>query len=69
LRPLMEQLLPPRAAIDPAARLGIDLSSLRTAEDCRRVLAAVARGEITPGEGAWIGRKVDAWLLTIRRST
>src|SRR6266851_5487217 len=49
LRPLAEQLLPPPlAAIDPAARLGIDLLSLRAAEECRRVLsavlAAVARG-------------------------
>src|SRR5271157_3066059 len=40
LRPLAEQLLPPPlAAVDPAARLGIDLSSLRTAEDCRQVLS------------------------------
>src|SRR5438874_10491491 len=38
LRPLAEQLLPPPlAAIDPAARLGIDLASLRTVEDIRRV--------------------------------
>jgi len=34
LRPLVMQLLPPPlTAIDPAERLGIDLSSLRTAED------------------------------------
>jgi hypothetical protein len=30
LRPLAAQLLPPPLAIDPAERLGIDLSSLRT---------------------------------------
>ena len=39
LRPLAAQLLPPPTAVDPAERLGIDLASLRTAEDCRRVLA------------------------------
>jgi hypothetical protein len=55
LRALADQLLPPpRVAIDPAKRLGIDVSSLRTAEDCRwimpTVLAAIARGEITPAE-------------------
>jgi hypothetical protein len=37
LRPLAEQLLPPPLVrIDPAARLGIDLSSLRTVEDFHR---------------------------------
>ena len=57
LRPLAEQLLPPPLApISPAARLRINLSSLQTAEDVRQalstVLMAIARGEITPGEGA-----------------
>ena len=47
------QLLPPPlASIDPAERLGIDLSSLRTDEDFLQVLTSVltviARGEITP---------------------
>src|SRR5712671_4723180 len=41
LGPLAEQLLPPLAAIDPAARLGIDPSSLPTVEDVRRVLSTV----------------------------
>ena len=42
LRPLAEQFLPPPlVAVDPAARLGIDLSSLRTSEDLRQVLATV----------------------------
>ena len=37
LRPLAAQLLPPPlACIDPAERLGIDLSSLRTVEDFRQ---------------------------------
>jgi len=72
LRPLAEQVLPPRlAAVDPAARLGIDLSSLRTLEDLRQVLstvlAAVARGEIAPGEGARIARQVHGRLRARRR--
>jgi hypothetical protein len=72
LRPLAAQLLPPpRTAIDPAKRLGIDLSSMRTAEDCRwvmpTVLAAIARGEITPAEGADIARRVRAWSRWVRK--
>ena len=59
LRSLAIQLLPPsRAAVDPAERLGIDLSAWRTADDCGQVmatvLAAIARGEIAPAEGARI---------------
>jgi hypothetical protein len=69
LRALADQLLPPpRVAIDPAKRLGIDVSSLRTAEDCRwimpTVLAAIARGEITPAEGADIAR----WVRKLARA-
>jgi hypothetical protein len=65
LHPLAAQLLPPPlAAIDRAARLGIDLRSLRRAEEFRQVLstvlAAVARGEITPAEGAHMAKRVDA---------
>jgi hypothetical protein len=72
LRPLAAQLLPPpRAAIDPAKRLGIDLSSMRTPEDCRwvmpTVLAAISRGEITPAEGADIARRVRAWSRWVRK--
>src|SRR6266446_9011352 len=38
LRPLAAQLLPPPlASIDPAVRLGIDLSSVHTVEHCRQV--------------------------------
>ena len=52
----MQLLPPPLKPIDPADRLGIDLSLLHTAEDLRellpKVLAAIARGEITPAEGA-----------------
>ena len=72
LRALADQLLPPpRVAIDPAKRLGIDVSSLRTAEDCRwimpTVLAAIARGEITPAEGADIARRVRTQLRWVRK--
>ena len=72
LRPLAAQLSPPPlASIDPAERLGIDLSSLRTDEDFLQVLTSVltviARGEITPAEGVQIGKRVDARLRASRR--
>jgi len=72
LRPLTAQLLPPPlAAIDPAVRLGIDLSSLRTVADFRQVLptvlTAVARGAIAPAEGARIARRLRARLRVFRR--
>jgi hypothetical protein len=72
LRPLAEQLLPPPlAAIDPAARLGIDLSSLRTGEDIRQalstVLMAIGRGEIAPAEGVHIAERMRARLRALRR--
>jgi hypothetical protein len=72
LRPLAAQLLPPPlSAVDPAKRLGIDLSSMRTAEDIRwvmpTVLAAIARGEISPAEGADIARRVRAWSRWVRK--
>jgi hypothetical protein len=72
LRPLAAQLLPPPlAAVDPPGRLGIHLGSLRTAEDCRQVLAtilnAVARGGITPAEALRIARRVQIVLSEIRR--
>ena len=72
LRVLADQILPPpRVAIDPAKRLGIDLSSMRTAEDVRwvmpTVLAAIARGEISSAEGADIARRVRRWLRRVRK--
>ncbi len=72
LRPVAAQLLPPPLTdIDPAARLGIDLSSLRTVEHLRQVLAtvlaAVARGDFTPAEGAHIAERADARLRAARR--
>jgi Family of unknown function (DUF5681) len=72
LRPLAAQLLPPpRAAIDPAERLGIDLPSLRTSEDAvealRSAWAGVSRGAIAPAEAAGIARRVGARLRALRR--
>ena len=72
LRPLALQLLPlPLVARDPAERLGIDLSLLRTNEDIRQllptVLAAIARGEIAPAEGARIARRMRARLRALSR--
>jgi hypothetical protein len=72
LLPLAEQLLPPpRAAIDPAERLGIDLASSRTVKDFRQVLstvlAGVAHGEIAPAEAARIARRVRVRLRAARR--
>ena len=72
LAPLAAQLLPPPLPpADPAKHLGIDLSSVRTVEDVRQVLpsvlAAVARGEIAPAEGARIARRVPARLRSVRR--
>jgi len=72
LRPLVLQLLPPPLApVDPASRLGIDLSSLGTVEDFRRmlpiVLAGISIGKIAPGEGARLGRRLRTRLRTIRR--
>jgi hypothetical protein len=72
LRPLAAQLLPPPlAAIDPAKRLGIDLTSLRTVEDFRQmlstVLAAVSRGEIAPAVAVRIARRGRGRLRAVRR--
>ena len=72
LRPLAGQLLPQPVSSRPAERLGIDLNSMCTAEDCRRVLSAVltaiGRGEIAPAEGARIARRVRARLNAVRRA-
>jgi hypothetical protein len=72
LRLLAAQLLPPPlTAIDPAARLRIDLPSLRTFQDLRQalstVLLAVARGDIAPVEAAHIAERVDGRLRAARR--
>jgi hypothetical protein len=71
LRPLAEQLLPSPLSFDPAERLGIDLNSVRTAEDCRQVLstvlAAIGRGKIAPAEGARIAERVRGRMRAVRR--
>jgi Family of unknown function (DUF5681) len=72
LRPLALQLLPPPlVAVDPAARFYKDLSSASTLEDFRRVLAnvlaAIARGEVTPAAGARVAERVKARLRAIRQ--
>ena len=54
----------------PSGPVSIDLASVRTAEACRHVLttvlAAIARGEIAPAEGARIARRVRAQLHAAR---
>jgi hypothetical protein len=64
---------PPLAACDTAERLWIDLASLRTAEDCRQmlatVLAALMRGEIAPAEGARIAQQMRASLRAVTPRT
>ena len=71
LRPLAAQVLPPPlAAIDPAERLGIDCvvaNGRGCPEALAAVLAAVARGEVAPAEGARIARRVCARLRAVRR--
>jgi uncharacterized protein DUF5681 len=71
LGPLALQLLRPPASFDPAKHLGIDLNSVRTAADSRQVLAtvlaAIARGEIAPAEGARIAERVRGRLRAARR--
>ena len=72
LQRLAAQLLPPPLPLgDPAERLGIDLSSLRSAEQVHQALctvfAAVSRGEIAPAEAALIARRADSRLRALRR--
>lgn len=71
LRPLAAQLLPRRAASDPAAGLGIDFEALRTPEDFLRALgtawSAMSRGRIAPAEGARIARRLRARMRALRR--
>jgi hypothetical protein len=73
LRPLAVQFLPPPLPpADPAERLGIDVSAIRTAEDLRRVLsvvwAAVSRSDLAPAEAARIARRGRARHRAVRRA-
>jgi hypothetical protein len=71
LRRLLRQFLPPASAQDPAERIGIRLSSVRTPTQAqgaiRRVWSAMSRGEIGTAEGARIARRLDARLRAARR--
>jgi hypothetical protein len=63
LRRFAQQVLPPPAApLDPADRLGIDLSAYRTPREISRLMtglwAAISHGEITPDEGLTLVRRV-----------
>src|SRR5207247_1021220 len=71
LRPLLLQVLPPLAVLDPAERLGIRLSRLCTPQQAQRAIhrvwAALSRGEIAPVEAAQIARRVRSRLRRVRR--
>src|SRR5213075_1042411 len=73
LRPLAAQLLPPPLSpADPAERLGIDVSAIRTAEDLQYVLrlvwTALSLGDIAPAEAARIARRGRARHRAVRRA-
>jgi len=71
LRRLLGQFLPPVSVQDPAERIGLRLSSIRTREQVqraiRRVWAALSRGEIGTAEAARIARRIDARLRAAQR--
>ncbi len=73
LRPLAAQFLPPPLPpTDPAERLGIDVSAIRTANDLqhmlRQVWAAISRGDLAPAEAARIARRGRARHRAVRRA-
>lgn len=71
LRRLLGQFLPPVSARDPAERIGLRLSSIRTREQMQRAIgrvwAALSRGEIGTAEAARIARRIDARLRAAQR--
>jgi hypothetical protein len=71
LRRLLRQILPPASARDPAERLGIDLSAIRTPPQAqraiKRVWSALARGEIGTAEAARLARRIGARLRAAQR--
>ncbi|HEX6441357.1 MAG TPA: DUF5681 domain-containing protein [Stellaceae bacterium] len=72
LRPLLMQALPPPVgAQDPAERLGLRISSVRTPDDAQRMLlhvwTALSRGDIGTGEAARLARRVRGQLRLQRR--
>ena len=63
LRRFAQQLLPPpRGPLDPAERLGLDLSAFRTPEELQllvsRLWTAISVGDIAPDEGLIIVRRL-----------
>jgi hypothetical protein len=73
LRPLLAQVLPPARAVDPAERLGIRLSSLRTTEDfqqaLRKMWGALSLGEIAPADVERIARRVEGVVRRLAHKT
>ena len=71
LRRLLRQFLPPVSAQDPAERIGIRVSGIRTRAQVRwairRVWSGLSRGEIGTGEAARIARRLDARLRAAQR--
>jgi uncharacterized protein DUF5681 len=71
LRHLLRKFLPPASARDPAERIGLRLSSIRTPEQARRAIkwvwAALARGDLGTAEAARIARRLDARLRAEQR--
>ena len=70
--PVLGLMLPPRACRpDPGELLGIDFSRMGSAPEITaalsRILAAIGRGEITPGEGRHLARRARKPLRAIRR--
>jgi hypothetical protein len=73
LRALLAQMLPRARAIDPAERLGIRLSSLRTPEDFqrapRKMWGALSAGEIAPADVERIARRVEGVARRLAHKT
>jgi hypothetical protein len=71
LRRLLRQFLPPASARDPAERIGLRLSSVRTPQQARRAIkqiwSALARGDIGTAEAARLARRLDARLRAEQR--
>jgi hypothetical protein len=71
LRRLLREFLPPVSAQDPAERIGLRLSSIRTRAQVqraiRRVWSALSHGEIGTAEAARIARRIDARLRAAQR--
>jgi hypothetical protein len=71
LRRLLRQILPPASVRDPAERIGLRLSSVRTPQQARRAIkqiwAALARGDLGTAEAARLARRLDARLRAEQR--